>query len=124
MASGNDYDAQLREVTAAGASTDDAYWDLVTTDIAHAADILRPVYDRARTAHDGFVSVEVSPDLAHDTDGTIAQAKELWARLARPNVMIKIPATAEGIPAIADTLDAGHQRQRHVDLQPRALRAR
>ena len=58
MASGTDYDAQLREVTAAGASTDDAYWDLVTTDIAHAADILRPCYDELDGA-DGFVSVEV-----------------------------------------------------------------
>ena len=122
MASGNDYDAQLREVTAAGASTEDAYWDLVTTDIEHAADILRPLYDRLGAA-DGFVSVEVSPDLAHDTAATIRQAKELWERLDRPNVMIKIPATLEGLPAITETLAAGHQRQRHADLQPRAVPA-
>jgi transaldolase len=106
MASGHDYDAQLREVTAAGASPIDAYWHLVTTDIAHAADILRSGYDDLDGA-DGFVSVEVAPDLAHDTDGTIAQAKELWDRLDRPNVMIKIPATEAGIPAIAATLAAG-----------------
>ena len=106
MASGNDYDAQLREVTAAGASALDAYWDLVTTDIGNALDILRPHYDQW-DGHDGFVSVEVAPDLAHDTDGTVAQARELWARIDRPNVMIKIPATAEGIPAIANALDAG-----------------
>ncbi len=106
MASGNDYDAQLHEVTAAGASPETAYWDLVTTDIEHAADVLRPVYDELGGA-DGFVSVEVSPDLAHDTAGTVRQAKELWARLDRPNVMIKIPATIEGIPAIAETLSAG-----------------
>jgi transaldolase len=106
MASGNDYDAQLREVTAAGASARDAYWDLVTTDIAHATDIMRPHYDEW-DGHDGFISVEVSPDLAHDTEATIAQAKELWARLDRPNVMIKIPATEAGIPAIAAALDAG-----------------
>jgi transaldolase len=106
MAAGTDYDAQLREVSAAGASTEDAYWDLVTTDIGHATDILRPHYDEW-DAHDGFVSVEVSPDLARDTDATIAQAKELWGRLDRPNVMIKIPATAEGIPAITATLAAG-----------------
>jgi transaldolase len=106
MAAGSDYDAQLREVTAAGATTDTAYWDLVTTDISHAADRLRPLYDELGGA-DGFVSVEVSPELAHDTNGTVAQAKELWARLDRPNVMIKIPATAEGIPAITQTLDAG-----------------
>ncbi len=106
MAAGIDYDAQLREVTAGGASTLDAYWDLVTTDIASAADLLRPLYDQLDGA-DGFVSVEVSPDLAHDTDGTIAQAQELWDRLARPNVMIKIPATSEGLPAITATLAAG-----------------
>jgi len=106
MASGNDYAAQLHEVTSAGASTEAAYWDLVTTDIEHAADILRPLYDRLGSA-DGYVSVEVSPDYAHDTAATVRQAKELWERLARPNVMIKIPATAEGIPAITQTLAAG-----------------
>jgi transaldolase len=106
MAGGNDYDAQLRAVTRAGASTDDAYWDLVTTDIEHAADVLRPVYDRLEAA-DGYVSIEVSPDLAHDTAATTQQAKELWDRLARPNVMIKIPGTRAGIPAIVDTLAAG-----------------
>jgi transaldolase len=106
MAQGNDYDEQLREVTRAGQSARDAYWDLVTTDIGHATDILRPYYDEFDGA-DGFISVEVAPDLAHDTDATIAQAKELWARLDRPNVMIKIPATEAGIPAIAAALDAG-----------------
>jgi transaldolase len=106
MAGGDDYDEQLRAVTRAGASTEDAYWDLVTTDIEHAADVLRPAYDRLEAA-DGYVSVEVSPDLAHDSAATTQQAKELWERLARPNVMIKIPGTAEGLPAIVDTLAAG-----------------
>jgi transaldolase len=106
MASGSDYDAQLREVTRAGASALEAYWDLVTTDIGDAADVLRPHYEKWDRA-DGFVSLEVSPDLAHDTDGTVSQAKELWGRLDRPNVMIKIPATAAGIPAIAAALAAG-----------------
>jgi transaldolase len=106
MASGSDYDAQLREVTAAGASPIDAYWDLVTNDIGHAADLLRPTFDELNGA-DGFVSVEVAPDLANDTDGTIAQAQALWDRLDRPNVMIKIPATEAGIPAIAASLAAG-----------------
>jgi transaldolase len=106
MGSGNDYDAQLREVTSAGASTDAAYWDLVTTDIENAADVLRPTYDRLDAA-DGYVSIEVSPDFGHDTTSTIAQAKELWERIARPNVMIKIPATLEGLPAITATLGAG-----------------
>jgi transaldolase len=106
MASGTDYDDQLREVSMARASTNDAYWDLVTTDIAHATDILRPHYEEWE-GRDGFVSVEVSPDLARDTAATIAQAEELWARLDRPNVMIKIPATAEGVPAITAALAAG-----------------
>ena len=106
MGAGTDYDAQLREVTAAGASTSDAYWDLVTTDIGHAADLLRPVYDRLE-AFDGYVSVEVSPELARDTAGTVEQAQALWQRLGKPNVMIKIPATVEGLPAITQTLAAG-----------------
>jgi transaldolase len=106
MAAGTDYDAQLREVSAGGATTDAAYWDLVTDDVGHAADILRPYYDEWDGA-DGFVSIEVSPDIARDTDATIAQAKELWERLDRPNVMIKIPATAEGVPAITAALAAG-----------------
>jgi transaldolase len=106
MASGADYDAQLRDATAGGAATDDAYWDLVCTDIEHAADVLRPIYDRLDAA-DGYVSVEVAPDLAHDTAATTRQAKSLWDRLARPNVMIKIPGTLEGLPAITATLAAG-----------------
>jgi transaldolase len=106
MAGGTDYDAQLREVTRAGAATEDAYWDLVTDDIATAADVLRPTFDRLDGA-DGFVSLEVSPEMAADTAATNRQAKELWERLARPNVMIKIPATAAGIPAITETLAAG-----------------
>jgi transaldolase len=106
MAVGTEYDDQLRELIAGGKSTEDAYWELVLTDISHAADRLRPVYDQLDGA-DGFVSVEVSPNLAHDTAGTIAQALELWQGLSRPNVMIKIPATPAGIPAITEVLSAG-----------------
>ncbi len=106
MGSGSDYDAQLRTVTAAGESTSDAYWDLVTDDIEHAADVLRPTYDRLNGT-DGYVSVEVCPDFAHDTAKTEVQAVELWERIARPNVMIKIPATLEGLPAITQTLAKG-----------------
>src|SRR4051812_9300805 len=106
MAEGTDYDAQLLDVTRAGASPEAAYWDLVTTDIEHAADVLRPTYDELDGA-DGFVSIEVAPTLAKDTAGTIRQAQELWDRLARPNVMIKIPATPEGLPAITESLAAG-----------------
>ena len=81
MAAGSDYDAQLRDLTSAGTSIEDAYWELVLTDVGNAADRLRPLYDELN-GYDGFVSVEVSPELAHDTAGTIAQAKDLWSRLA------------------------------------------
>jgi transaldolase len=106
MGGGSDYDGQLSALSRAGIATEDAYWDLVTDDIEHAADVLRPTFDRLDGA-DGFVSVEVSPELACDTAATNRQAKELWEQLARPNVMIKIPATREGLPAITETLAAG-----------------
>jgi transaldolase len=106
MGGGSDYDEQLREVTRSGVATEDAYWDLVTDDIEHAADVLRPTFDRLDGA-DGFVSLEVSPELARDTAATNRQAKELWEQLTRPNVMIKIPATLQGLPAITETLAAG-----------------
>jgi transaldolase len=106
MAVGTDYDTQLRELAASDTSTEDAYWELVLADIGDAGDRLRPVYDKLDRG-DGFVSIEVSPNLAHDTEGTIAQAAELWQRLDRPNVMIKIPGTREGLPAITATLAAG-----------------
>jgi transaldolase len=106
MAHGTDYDGQLRELVAGEATTAAAYWALVERDIADAADLLRPHYD-AWNRRDGFVSLEVDPDLAHDTEGTLAQARELFSRLGRPNVMIKIPATREGLPAITDAIAAG-----------------
>ena len=74
--------------------------------IQAAADVLRPAYDASRGG-DGFVSLEVSPKLAHDTAGTIAEAERLWRRVARPNVMIKIPGTVEGLPAITHCLADG-----------------
>ncbi|MGH8978495.1 MAG: transaldolase, partial [Acidimicrobiia bacterium] len=106
MATGADYDDELRDLVGGGASAEDAYWALVEHDIADAADILRPHYDDWDHG-DGFVSIEVDPDLAHDTERTLAQAKDLFTRLGRPNVMIKIPATREGLPAITDAIAAG-----------------
>jgi transaldolase len=106
MGAGHDYDEQLRALVAGGVSTAEAYWTMVGDDIAAAADLLRTVYD-ATGGSDGYVSVEVDPDLARDTAGTVAQARELFGRLGRPNVMIKIPATVEGLPAITETLAAG-----------------
>jgi transaldolase len=106
MAAGNDYDEQLADLARAGTPTKDAYWELVLADISDAANILRPIYDAANGG-DGFVSIEVDPDLAHDTAATTHQAAQLFRRLSHPNVMIKIPATREGLPAIEDSIAAG-----------------
>jgi transaldolase len=97
--SSTDYDEQFASLTAAGAPVEDAYWDLVVADVTAALDVLRPVYD---TAHggDGFVSVEVAPELARDTRATIAAARTLHERTDQPNLLVKIPATPQGIPAI------------------------
>ena len=103
---GHAYSAQISELARAGASVDEAIFAATTDDVRDAADIFRPVYD-ATDGIDGRVSIEVSPDLAHDTDATIAQAKELWATVDRPNVHIKIPATKAGIPAITAVLAEG-----------------
>ena len=106
MAHGNGYDEQMLACARDGKSIEDTYWALVVDDITHATDVLRPVYDAAQGG-DGLVSVEVSPELAHDTEQTCADAIDLHTRIGRPNVMIKIPATAEGVPAITATLAAG-----------------
>lgn len=106
MASGDGYDEGLAACAADGLSIEESYWRLVTEDVGHAADLLRPVHDAANGA-DGFVSIEVSPDLAHDTAGTIEQAKELFALIDRPNIMIKIPATLEGLDAITAVVGDG-----------------
>lgn len=100
------YDAPLAALAARGVSADEAIFEITTTDVRDAADIFRPVYD-ATGGVDGRVSIEVSPDLAHDTDGTIAEAQQLWAKVDRPNALIKIPATKAGLPAITATIAAG-----------------
>ncbi len=101
---GNDYADQLLEL--ASTSPAEKYWALVIDDIRCAADCLAAVYE-STDGHDGYVSVEVSPLLARDTEGTVDQARELFERIARPNVMIKIPATLEGLPAITEVVAAG-----------------
>jgi transaldolase len=101
-----EYDAQLAELAAAGATPEQAVRALTTDDVRAAADVLRPVFD-ATGGVDGRVSIEVDPRLAHDAAGTVAQAKELWAIVDRPNIYVKIPATLEGLPAITGTLAAG-----------------
>ncbi len=87
-------------------SVEDAYWDLVVDDIDAALAILRPVYDSSRGG-DGFVSVEVAPSLAHDTEGTVSAARDLHERIDQPNVLVKIPATPECVPAIRQMISEG-----------------
>ncbi len=103
----DDYDDALRALVKQGVTDSrQAFFALAVEDIQMAADILRPVYDR--TGHlDGYISLEVSPDLANDTAATITEARRLFARVNRPNVMIKIPATAEGMPAIEEMIYEG-----------------
>jgi len=100
------YDEQFHSLMAAGTSVDDAYWELVITDITDALAILRPVYEESNGL-DGFVSLEVAPSLAHDTAGTVRAARALHDRIAQPNLYVKIPGTAAGIGAIRDVVAGG-----------------
>ncbi|HEX3003491.1 MAG TPA: transaldolase [Angustibacter sp.] len=106
LSKGDAYDEQLREIAAQGKDVDTAIFDITTADVRDACDVLRPVYDRTN-GQDGRVSIEVDPRLAHDTAQTIAAARKLWATVDRPNVMIKIPATVEGLPAITQAISEG-----------------
>jgi transaldolase len=106
MSTGTDYDAQFGELLAKGTTVEQSYWDLVTKDIYDALGILRPVYD-ASDGLDGYVSVEVDPRLARDTEGTKVAARHLWDVIDRPNLYVKIPATREGVPAISDMIAEG-----------------
>ncbi len=99
IGTGDDYDGQLKSLMGTQHDASAIFWNLAVTDIQSACDLFLPVYERSG-ANDGFVSLEVSPLLAHDTQGTIEMAKALWKRVGRPNVMIKIPGTTEGVPAI------------------------
>jgi transaldolase len=102
----SDYDDAIKGKLAQGKSGEQLFFELALEDITQAADLFRPVHDRT-CGVDGWVSLEVSPLLAHDTKSTIAVAKDLHARAARPNVLIKIPGTPEGVPAIEKTIFAG-----------------
>ncbi len=102
----SDYDAQIRKLVEAGESTPEIFEGLETEDIRNAADLFRPLYDRTE-GRDGFVSIEVSPTLARNTSGTIEEARRLWKEVGRPNILVKIPGTAEGLPAIEQTLAEG-----------------
>ena len=102
----HDYDAAIREKTAAGTSGEGLFFELALEDLTRAADLLRSIH-QATNGVDGWVSLEVSPKLAYDTASTVAAAKELSARAARPNLFIKIPGTREGVPAIEEAIFAG-----------------
>jgi len=108
IAGSHDYDDALKELLAKDPQLPPAelYERLAVEDVRRAADVLRPVYDRTQ-GQDGFVSLEVAPGLAHDTQGTIAEARRLWAEVGRPNLLIKVPGTAEGVPAIEQLIAEG-----------------
>ncbi len=103
---GGEYADQLAALAHDGADVDDAIIALTTDDVRAATDVFRPVFD-ATGGVDGRVSIEVSPDLAHDTEATVAQAKQLWSIVDRPNTLIKIPATKAGLPAITAVIAEG-----------------
>ncbi|SED23334.1 transaldolase [Nocardioides exalbidus] len=106
LSDGERYDPQVRELAAAGADVEKATQTITTDDVREACKVLRPVFD-VTDGVDGRVSIEVSPGLAHDTDQTVAEAAELWRIVDQPNLLIKIPGTKEGWPAITETIGAG-----------------
>jgi transaldolase len=129
------YDQQLRRLAASGQKdTQELFFSIALDDVRDAADLLRPEYDRTG-GMDGFISFECTPDLADDTDATIAQATDLWRRLERPNVMIKVPGTEAGLPAIEELTRHGvnvnitllfsvERYEQVIDAYLRGLRAR
>ncbi|HEY6796056.1 MAG TPA: transaldolase [Kineosporiaceae bacterium] len=106
LAKGDRYTDQVRALAARGASVQEAVFEITTDDVRTAADLFRPVYD-ATGGVDGRVSIEVDPRLARDTEATVKAARALWSTVDRPNTMIKIPATLEGLPAITTVLSEG-----------------
>jgi transaldolase len=106
ISQGHAYDEQITNLIRSGKSTSDIYEALIIQDIQTVADRLRTIYETSGQ-QDGFVSLEVSPDLAHDTEGTLAEVRRFWKMVDRPNLMIKIPGTPEGIPAVQKALTEG-----------------
>ena len=102
----SDYDEQFARLRASGATVVDSYWEMVLTDIRGALDVFEPLH-RSSEGVDGYVSVEVDPNLAHDGDGTLAAARSLWDRVDRANLMVKIPGTIEGLSAIRRMIAEG-----------------
>jgi transaldolase len=106
LAKGDAYDAEVSKLAKAGTSVTDAVFEITTTDVSDACQIFAPTYKKSG-GKDGRVSIEVEPGLAHDAAGTTAEAKRLWAKVNQPNVMIKIPATVEGLTAITEATAVG-----------------
>src|SRR5690606_25166988 len=106
IAGSDDYDDQMQQLVVEGADDEEIYEALAVEDIKMATDLFRPVFDETK-GQDGYVSLEVNPRLAYDTEGTIAEAKRYFGELNRPNLMIKVPATKEGIPAIEHLIAEG-----------------
>jgi transaldolase len=106
IADSHDYDDDIRATALQGKSVEAVYEALSQRDVESAADEFRPLYD-STSGEDGYVSLEVNPHLAHDTNGTMAEARRLWTALNRPNVLIKVPATANGLPAIQQLIGEG-----------------
>jgi transaldolase len=102
----HDYDEDIRAMALKGKGAEAIYEALSQGDVESAADQFRPLYDRT-DGQDGYVSLEVNPHLGHDTEGTVEEARRLWAALNRPNVLIKVPATADGLPAIQQLISEG-----------------
>jgi transaldolase/glucose-6-phosphate isomerase len=102
-----DYDSAIKALALQGKTTDEIYTSLAIADVQAATDLFRPLYDSADNSSDGYVSLEVSPELVNDTEGTIEEGLRLWKAVDRPNVMIKVPATLEGLPAIRRLISEG-----------------
>src|SRR5262249_42610074 len=106
LAEGDAYDEQMREVIAKESNDTEVFLQLATRDVSEACDLLRPVWDSGG-GRDGYVSIEVTPDLAYDTEGTIAQAQRLHEWIDKPNLLVKIPATEPGLGAIEEMIARG-----------------
>lgn len=106
IAKSHDYDNSLKQLAASGITSEEIFWQIAIEDICAACDLFEPLY-KETNGTDGYVSLEVSPFLVDDTSGTVAQAKEIWRKVNRPNLMVKVPATIAGIPAIRELIASG-----------------
>jgi transaldolase len=106
IAETHEYDHAIKNLSDKNLNSQEIYETLVVKDVQRISDLLLQVYEKT-SGHDGYVSLEVSPNLAYDTEGTIIEAKHLWSRVARPNLMIKVPGTNAGLPAIRNLVSEG-----------------